>query len=149
MSYNEQQKRLPTRCCLLFPTRLPTGTLLPCSVPILSMAKNQSDVENLTKNCLTIIWGSTPHEEEGGRLRFKDTGFIKICENLYKIIHLVISITFQWKKFITRDVPQSSNRIRVNEIVRVKSQSNYSGWDDFFGELSQHKPPNHSFLWAL
>ena len=40
------------RCCFLFLKQLPTGTLLPCSVLILSMAKNQSDVENLVKNCL-------------------------------------------------------------------------------------------------
>ena len=31
------------QCCLLFPTQLTTGTPLPCSVLILSMAKNQSD----------------------------------------------------------------------------------------------------------
>ena len=35
-------------------TQLPTGTALPCSVLILSMAKNQSDVENLAKNCLNF-----------------------------------------------------------------------------------------------
>ena len=40
------------QCCFLFPKQLPPGTLLPCSVLILSMAKNQSDVENLVKNCL-------------------------------------------------------------------------------------------------
>ena len=38
-------------------TQLPTGTTLPCSVLILSMAKNQSDVENLVKNCLIEIFG--------------------------------------------------------------------------------------------
>ena len=43
------------QCCLLFPTQLSTGTLLPCSVLILSMAKNQSDIENLVKNCLSPI----------------------------------------------------------------------------------------------
>ena len=43
------------QCCLLFPTQLLTGTLLPCSVLILSMAKNQSDVENLVKNCLSLM----------------------------------------------------------------------------------------------
>ena len=42
------------QCCFLFPKQRPTGTLLPCSVLILSMAKNQSDVENLVKNCLKI-----------------------------------------------------------------------------------------------
>ena len=29
---------------------------LPCSVLILSMAKNQSDVENLVKNCLNLVY---------------------------------------------------------------------------------------------
>ena len=41
------------QCFFLFPKQLPTGTALPCSVLILSMVKNQSDVENLVKNCLT------------------------------------------------------------------------------------------------
>ena len=36
-------------------TQLPTGTTLPCSVLILSMAKNQSDVENLVENCLNSV----------------------------------------------------------------------------------------------
>ena len=40
------------QCCFLFLKELPTGTLLPCLVLILSMARNQSDVENLVKNCL-------------------------------------------------------------------------------------------------
>ena len=44
------------QCCLLFPTQLPTCSLLPNSVLILSMAKNQSDVENLVKNCLVVIY---------------------------------------------------------------------------------------------
>ena len=35
-----------------FQNNFPTGTLLPCSLLILSMAKNQSDLENLVKNCL-------------------------------------------------------------------------------------------------
>ena len=39
----------------LFPKQLPTGTVLPCSVLILSMVKNQSDVENLVKNCLKLF----------------------------------------------------------------------------------------------
>ena len=42
------------QCCFLFPKQLPTGTLLPCSVLILSMTKNQSDVENLVKNFLNL-----------------------------------------------------------------------------------------------
>ena len=45
------------QCCFLCPKQLPTGTLLPCSVLILSMAKNQSDFENLVKNCL-MLFGS-------------------------------------------------------------------------------------------
>ena len=47
------------QCCFLFLKQLPTGTLLPCSVLILSMAKNQSDVENLVKNCPNCIWFET------------------------------------------------------------------------------------------
>ena len=47
------------QCCFLFLKQLPTGTLLPCSVLILSMAKNQSDVENLVKNCLMVFCHSS------------------------------------------------------------------------------------------
>ena len=40
----------------VYETQLPIGTRpLPCSVLILSMAKNQSDVENIVKNCLKNI----------------------------------------------------------------------------------------------
>ena len=42
------------QCCLLFPIQLPTGTLLPCSVLIFSMAKNLSDVENLVTDHLVL-----------------------------------------------------------------------------------------------
>ena len=35
---------------------VPTGTPLPCSVLILRMAKNQSDIENLVKNLSNIIF---------------------------------------------------------------------------------------------
>ena len=42
------------QCCFLFPKQLSHWRhfLLPCSVLILSMAKSQSDLENLVKNCL-------------------------------------------------------------------------------------------------
>ena len=43
------------QCCSVFTTQLPTGTPLPCSVLILSMAKNQSDVDNPVKNCLNTF----------------------------------------------------------------------------------------------
>ena len=42
------------QCCFLFPKQLPAGTPLPYSALVLSMAKNQSDVENLVKNCLIL-----------------------------------------------------------------------------------------------
>ena len=48
-------------------TQLPTGTPLPCSVLILSMAKNQSDVENLVKNCLKKF--------ENGKYKMKETDY--------------------------------------------------------------------------
>ena len=44
------------QCRFLFPKQLPTGTLLSCSLLILNMAKNQSDVENLVKNCLIALF---------------------------------------------------------------------------------------------
>ena len=39
-----------------FRNNFSTGTLLQCSVLILSMAKNQSDFKNLVKNCPIKFW---------------------------------------------------------------------------------------------
>ena len=50
-----------------FRNSFPTGTLLPCSVLILSMAKNQSDLENLVKNCLKYHCSHT--DKFGGDFR--------------------------------------------------------------------------------
>ena len=45
-------------------SQLPTGTLLPCSELILSMAKNQLDVENLVKNCLKVKFHTVSGPQE-------------------------------------------------------------------------------------